>query len=355
MHAESVVEQPASHIFAMQLDSGCPPHRNAVLHRFVNAPRRPRRRGRHDRAGVDGPKPHEPGDEVEGQAHVLRDQLRGQARCPVQVEMLDPRSEVVGQRDRQYGRPQELHVVAAGGMGARGSLPGPCLHRLAIGHEGAQLCSSWLLLSWRDSAHGHMRCRSLDDDGPKGWRFSRCFGSVIAPFFPAAAHRPTPKVCGKGGLALALAEMRWPYYGVWIDPESGSSQVRKEGLGPCLTLYATMACALHMVSSLLRQRLDIVATEASSEKGQDDGSDNVLSDNRDETWNSGRAAPGFIDLDLGKLCMVGAWRMNCRDWAWAWGWQYRAVPMQLRLNRRQTRGKTGGKADPGHRPWLRAS
>ncbi|KAG1665500.1 hypothetical protein FOA52_009761 [Chlamydomonas sp. UWO 241] len=52
-------------------------------------------------------------------------------------------------------------------------------------------------------------------------------------------------------------------------------------------------------------QLRIVDAEASAEKGQDDCADNVTTDDRDESWISGRKAPAHIDLDLGRTQNVG--------------------------------------------------
>ena len=43
----------------------------------------------------------------------------------------------------------------------------------------------------------------------------------------------------------------------------------------------------------------VTCAGASSEKGEDDFCDLALSDNIDETWHSGKKAPGWIDIDLG--------------------------------------------------------
>ncbi|MEW5310611.1 MAG: hypothetical protein WDW38_002392 [Sanguina aurantia] len=40
--------------------------------------------------------------------------------------------------------------------------------------------------------------------------------------------------------------------------------------------------------------------QASSEKSEEDCCDNALTDNRDETWHSGKQAPAWINLDLGR-------------------------------------------------------
>mmetsp|Transcript_15103 Transcript_15103/g.32728 ORF Transcript_15103/g.32728 Transcript_15103/m.32728 type:complete len:142 (-) Transcript_15103:601-1026(-) len=50
--------------------------------------------------------------------------------------------------------------------------------------------------------------------------------------------------------------------------------------------------------------LPVKAVEASSEKNDDSAAENVLSKDRDETWHSGRGAPGYIDLDLGAVQKV---------------------------------------------------
>jgi hypothetical protein len=212
--------------------------------------------------------------------------------------VLDPSAQLERQRDGLHCRMQQVDscqaarlqvlMLALGGPScAFGLCPRHCdrAGRWMGGMEELlNACCGWLYLDGEAAAGGAAHVARSEGCGVSavGWQ--------APPFEHAASARSL----------LQRFDLGRPH------PQPPSPSPPERPRRPTPLMAVGMAAAIlaqggagRFAGAVAPRQLRVIDTSASHEKNEDEHSDNVLSDNYDERWISGRPAPQHIDLDLG--------------------------------------------------------